>query len=109
LNHYKQNNSAPEYTALGFAAFIRFMQVKGGTQGQYTGTANNEIYKVTDNQAQYFSKVWENADINTAIQNVLKNKELWDADLSILPGFKDAVIEQFNRISANGSLDLSTI
>jgi tagaturonate reductase len=109
LNHYKQNNSAPEYIALGFAAFIRFMQVKGGTQGQYTGTANNEIYKVNDSQAEYFSKVWENADINTAIQNVLKNKELWDADLSILPGFKDAVIKQFNRISANGLLDLSTI
>jgi tagaturonate reductase len=109
LNHYKQTNSVPMGMALGFAAFIRFMRVKGGTQGQYTGTANNTIYKVTDSQAEYFSKIWENADINTVVQNVLKNKELWDADLSILPGFKDAVIEQLNRINAKGQLELSTI
>ncbi|WPU92398.1 tagaturonate reductase [Mucilaginibacter sabulilitoris] len=109
LNHYKQSNAVPECMALGFAAFIRFMQLKGGTLGQYTGTANGHIYKVTDSQAEYFSKVWENADINTVVQNVLSNKELWDADLSALPGFKDAVIEQFNLINAKGQLELSTI
>lgn len=109
LNHYKQSNSVPECMALGFAAFMRFMQIKGGTQGQYTGTANNVVYKVTDTQAEYFSRVWENADINMVIQNVLKNKDLWDADLSVLPGFKDAVIEQFNRINANGQLELNAI
>lgn len=109
LNHYKQSNSVPECMALGFAAFIRFMQVKGGTQGQYTGTANNLVYRVTDTQAEYFSRVWENADTNTVIQNVLKNKDLWDADLSVLPGFKDAVIEQFNRINAMGQLELNAI
>lgn len=109
LNHYKQSNSVPECMALGFAAFMRFMQIKGGTQGQYTGTANNVVYKVTDTQAEYFSRVWEDADINMVIQNVLKNKDLWDADLSVLPGFKDAVIEQFNRINANGQLELNAI
>jgi tagaturonate reductase len=109
LNHYKLNNSVPEYMALGFAAFIRFMQIKEGSEGQYTGTANNEAYKVTDTQAEYFSRVWETADINMVVQNVLKNKELWDADLSILPGFKEAVIEHFNLINAKGQLELSTI
>ncbi|WP_183558984.1 tagaturonate reductase [Mucilaginibacter sp. SP1R1] len=105
LNHYTINNSAPECVALGFAAFIRFMRVKAGDNGQYTGTINDEEYKVTDSQAEYFAKVWESNDINTVVQNVLKNKELWDADLSALPGFENAVIEQFNRINAKGQLE----
>jgi len=109
LNHYKQNNTAPERMALGFAAFIRFMRVKENPEKQYTGEANGQEYKVTDSQAEYFAKVWENSDTETVIQNVLKNKELWDADLNMLPGFKDAVLEQFNRINANGTLILDTI
>ncbi|MDN5288333.1 MAG: tagaturonate reductase [Mucilaginibacter sp.] len=109
LNHYKLTTLAPKGMALGFAAFIRFMQIKSGTQGQYTGTANNTVYGVTDSQAEYFSKVWENINISTVVQQVLKNKELWDADLSILPGFKDAVVEQFNHINAGGQLELGTI
>jgi tagaturonate reductase len=109
LNHYKQSSTAPECMALGFAAFIRFMRVKANAEGQYTGMANDQEYKVTDNQAEYFAKAWEAQDAEIVIQNILKNKDLWDADLSVLPGFKDAVLEQFNRIDANGALALDTI
>jgi tagaturonate reductase len=99
LNYYKLNNAVPACMAKGFSAFIRFMQVKAGDEGQYTGTINNEEYKVTDSQAAYFAKVWENADSDAVIQNILKNKDLWDADLDILPGFTAAVIEQFNQLN----------
>lgn len=99
LNYYKLKNAAPVCMALGFAAFIRFMHVEAGDEGQYIGTINNEEYKVTDSQATYFAKIWENPDIDAVIQNILKNKDLWDADLDILPGFTEAVTEQFNRIN----------
>lgn len=99
LNYYKLNNTVPLCIATGFAAFIRFMHVKAGDDGQYTGTINGEEYKVTDSQAAYFAKVWENGDGNVVIENILKNKDLWDADLSTLPGFTAAVIEQFNQIN----------
>lgn len=99
LNYYKLNNTVPACMAMGFAAFIRFMRVKAGDEGQYTGTINNEEYKVTDSQAAYFAKVWENPDSDAVIQNILKNKDLWDADLDILPGFTAAVIEQFNQLN----------
>lgn len=99
LNYYKLNNAVPACMAIGFAAFIRFMRVKAGDEGQYIGTNNNGEYKVTDSQAAYFAKVWENPDSDAVIQNILKNKDLWDADLDILPGFTAAVIEQFNQVN----------
>jgi tagaturonate reductase len=99
LNYYKLNNTVPACMAKGFAAFIRFMRVKAGDEGQYTGTINNEEYKVTDSHAGYFAKVWENPDSDAVIQNILKNKDLWDADLDILPGFTAAVIEQFKQVN----------
>jgi len=99
LNYYKLKNAAPVCMALGFAAFIRFMHVEAGDEGQYIGTINNEEYKVTDSQATYFAKIWENPDSDAVIQNILKNKDLWDADLDILPGFTEAVTEQFNRVN----------
>jgi tagaturonate reductase len=99
LNYYKLKNKVPACIALGFAAFIRFMHVKAEDEGQYTGTINGEEYKVTDSQAAYFAKAWENGDSNVVIENILKNKDLWDADLSTLPGFTAAVIEQFSQVN----------
>ena len=96
LNHYKLHNSIPEYLVLGFAAFIRFMQVKLTKDGHYVGIINNREYKVTDSFAEYFATVWQNVEPNLAIHHILTNTDLWDADLTILPGFKDAVIGRFN-------------
>ncbi|QEC74798.1 tagaturonate reductase [Mucilaginibacter ginsenosidivorax] len=99
LNYYKLNNTVPACMAKGFAAFIRFMHVKAGDGGQYIGNINDLEYHVTDSQAAYFAKVWETSDSDAVIKNILKNKDLWDADLGILPGFTTAVTEQFNQIN----------
>jgi tagaturonate reductase len=99
LNYYKLNNAVPVCMAKGFAACIRFMHVKAGDNGQYIGNINGQEYQVTDSQAAYFAKVWETPDSETVIKNILKNKDLWDADLDILPGFTEAVTEQFNRVN----------
>jgi len=99
LNYYKIYNAVPRHMALGFAAFIRFMQINASADGQYIGTLNNQEYKVTDSQAAYFAKAWENKDSNLVIENILKNTELWDADLNALPGFTATVIENFNRFT----------
>jgi len=98
LNYYKINNTVPHCMALGFASFIRFMKVKQADNGTFTGSVNNKEYTVTDSQAGYFSKVWENADVSSVVEAILKNKELWDADLFILPGFREAIISQLNLI-----------
>lgn len=109
LNYYKHNNSVPLYMALGFAAFIRFMQVTETGDGKHTGKLNGEGYTITDDQASYFSKVWADADEATAIDTILKNKDLWDADLTTLPGFAEAVTEQFRLINQQGKPELSAL
>lgn len=96
LNHYKLNNSIPEHMVLGFAAFIRFMQIKLNNDGHYTGKINEREYRVTDNLAEYFATVWTNTGADEAIHHILTNTELWDADLTALPGFENAVTERFH-------------
>lgn len=96
LNYYKLYNTAPECMALGFAAFIRFMRIKLTNDGYYTGVINGREYKVTDNFAEYFATTWANEETHTALCHILTNTELWDTDLTALPGFKEAVIERFN-------------
>jgi tagaturonate reductase len=100
VNHYKHSNNVPAYMALGFAAFIRFMKVSKQGNGSFTGMLNGMEYTVTDSQAEYFSKVWENEDVTKVVSEILSNKELWDADLAALPGFKNAVITNLNKILA---------
>nr|MDP9047428.1 tagaturonate reductase [Bacteroidota bacterium] len=98
IQYYKLNASAPAGMAEGFAAFLRFMKVKQTGAGQYSGCINNREYIVTDGSAEYFCKIWEKVNINAVVEGVLKNRHLWETDLTALPGFKDAVAVQLTNI-----------
>lgn len=101
-NYFKIYNSVPQNMALGFAAFIRFMKVEQQADGTFAGSANGKNYKVTDSQAPWFSNVWQTGDTNAMVETVLKNKELWDADLSVLPNFKTVVSSILDKIMKVG-------
>lgn len=109
LNYYNLNNSVPVNMALGFAAFIRFMKVKRKTDGTYTGSINGKEYIVTDSQASYFSKVWKAQDTDLIVNNILSNQQLWDTDLTALPGFKQAVINNLNTLLTYGIKELTAV
>ena len=109
LNYYKLNNSVPANMALGFAAFIRFMKVKRKTDGTYVGSINGRDYTVTDGQASYFSKVWKAQDTDLIVNNILSNQQLWDTDLTALPGFKQAVINNLNTLLTYGITELTAV
>jgi len=98
LNHYKKHHTVPVYMATGFAAFIRFMNVEQNTNGAYAGSINGMEYIVTDSQAAVFAKAWKDATPEAAAENILSNKELWDTDLTALPGFKRAVISHLKTL-----------
>jgi len=102
LNYYKLKNTVPANMALGFAAFIRFMRIDSNHRGAIKGRA----YNVNDSQAGYFAGVWENADVDQVVEKVLSNKDLWDADLTTLPGFKEEVSKDLNRIIAAGEKEI---
>lgn len=106
LNYYKLKNAVPANMALGIAAFIRFMKIERQNDGTFKGSINEREYSITDSQAGYFTQVWENADTDLVVEKVLSNKNLWDADLTTLPGFKEEVSKNLKRIMAAGEKKL---
>lgn len=100
LHHYKHNDQAPQLMALGFAAYIRFMKVEKQADGNFTGSVSGCNYTITDSHAEYFSIAWAGGHPLKATAEILSNRELWDVDLTLLPGFQEAVSESLINIIA---------
>jgi len=54
----------------------------------------------------FFYKAWKKGDIKTVTESVLRNNNLWETDLTQLPGFKDAVTKSLEAIMDIGALQL---
>lgn len=106
VNHYKINNSVPEYFALGFAAFLRFMMISPDAEGNYKGNNNGIDYVITDSQAETFYMACKNADVKTFVHNILSNIDLWETNLAELHGFEAAVTQKLENIISNGAASL---
>jgi tagaturonate reductase len=105
--HYRTTDEVPQYLALGFAAFIRFMKVDKNEKGEYIGTNNGIEYKVTDDNAAILHDAWQLGSLDETVTSILSNENLWDGpDLTILPGFKDAVLERLAAIMDHGVLNI---
>lgn len=94
--------SVPENFALGFAAYIVFMNPVKKDGDVYYGTANGKDYPIKDVKAGWFYEQWNNFAPQQLVQNVLSNAALWNADLSVIPGFAKKVTENVEDILANG-------
>jgi tagaturonate reductase len=103
LRHYRETDKIPENMALGFAAYLLFMKCEAGPDGLYNGCANGSKYTIHDDAAAYFADEWR-ADINTFVTDVLSDKNLWDADISGLNGFAEAVKDNLCLFEQQGVL-----
>ncbi|WP_419802324.1 tagaturonate reductase [Mucilaginibacter sp.] len=104
LNHYQKSSEIPKRIALGFAAFLRFVQVQKEENGKYFGELNGKSYPVNDDQAHYFYALKNSIPADLWVYTILSNTELWGTDLTLLPGFLDAVQWDYNVILADGAL-----
>lgn len=95
LNYYQKFNAVPGRMALGFAAYIAFMQVKKEEGGKYYGELNGLSYPVNDDQAHYFYALKNSITPNEHVAAILKNTALWGTDLSLLPGFLPTVQQMY--------------
>jgi tagaturonate reductase len=87
LRHYQLHDTPPPYFALGFAAYLLFM--RGGS------------HPVNDDKAAYFAELWQKPQ--GIVNTVLKDKSLWGADLTILPGFAEAVKNNLDTLINKGT------
>jgi tagaturonate reductase len=106
LNHYKSHSVVPEYVALGFAAFIRFMKSTQNAEGKFIGSNHGQEYVITDSQAEIFAEAWQKPDLHDVAYTLLNNKTLWDADLCQLPGFKEGVLRHLQQIVSQGTKEI---
>lgn len=94
LSHYEKSDQVPALFAQGFAAFLRFMKPVVHQDGAYFGERDGVQYPIRCDSAAYFDEKWQNAASPTDLaEQVLSDVTLWDTDLTLLPGFADAVKE----------------
>ena len=91
FEYYKRYMEPPVFIAKGFAAWLLFMKAFKIVDGEYFGICRGKEYKITDSQAKYFYELWQQLSPEELIKSVLSNIFLWDADLSLLPGFTSMV------------------
>ncbi len=104
LNHYQKSDKIPYYIALGFAAYLAFMRVQKEEGGKYYGELNGKGYPVTDNLAHFFYGLKNSIPADMWINTVLNNTDIWGTDLTLLPGFENAVEENYTAINEQGVL-----
>ena len=89
--HYSLSTEVPERMALGFAAYIVFMQSTKKEDTQYYGTNNGKEYRINDDKASSFFQYWQIADSQECVNAILKDVALFGVDLTRFQGFAEAV------------------
>ncbi len=101
VKYYERFNTVPDYLALGFAAFLQFLKSEL-QNGSYTGEVNGTAYTIQDDQAAYFSSTWKESDPEDMVMKVLANESLWGRNLTLLPGFAEAVTRHLQSLVKSG-------
>ena len=84
---------APRRIALGFAAWLRFMRGIKKEDDVVYGSMHQRSYAICDVQAARFLDWWprDAVEVDRFVHEVLSSYDLWNADLTELPGFAGAV------------------
>ena len=89
LRWYQQFEKVPHLIALGFAAYLCFIK-PFKKEDLYYGNFRDR------------SPDWEREQIQEIIGEILRDKSVWGTDLTRLPGFTEAVLNDMNRIKTEG-------
>lgn len=102
LQHYKNSNEAPPLMALGFAAYLYFTKPVKQADGKYYGNFEGEDYVINDDQASVFYSRWQAGTPATVVAETLSDTGFWGDNLSVLPGFSEAVLKNLERLESQG-------
>lgn len=110
--YYQKFNAVPQLMAAGFAGYLLFMKPTAKTDSGYvaeTSVGSGVLtYPLRDDNAALFHERWQGVTASDAgsvqqfVTTVLADTELWQADLTALPGFAEAVGNQLHQILTNG-------
>jgi tagaturonate reductase len=70
---------------------------------KYWGQSRGELYPINDDKAAIYYEIWQNHTANEVVNIVLKDQDLWGADLSLLKGLAESVREKLNALIKDGA------
>lgn len=104
LRYYQKHQQAPVGMAKGFAAYLLFMKCTPQPDGSYAGQRKEQSYPVQDEEAAVLATAWQSGSAEATVRQVLSNQQLWGKDLTQLPGWEEAVLEQLRLLQSEGAL-----
>lgn len=105
LKHYERNGSVPELMAAGFASHLLFMRCHQDGD-QYSGSSFGKKYLVNDDHAAWYAEKWARLEPSDLVREVLGDATFWEADLTSLPGFAEAVTGYLQQLLEQGAAPL---
>jgi tagaturonate reductase len=105
VNHYANTTAVPVCMATCFAGYLLFMRSTRQLGGKYFGERNAMEYEIRDDAAAYFHEAWKKYSPEELAKHVLCDVELWETDLTILPGFLAAVQDALHDMLSIGVLE----
>lgn len=97
LENYKKTSDVPLLMAFDFAAHILFMNCQE-ENGKFFGNYNDKKYPVEDDNAHLYADKWNNYKGDSLVSAILSDHKLWETDLTVLDGFKEAVAVDLHRL-----------
>lgn len=101
--HYSVSSEVPEKIAMGFAAFIAFMQSTQKEDAQYYGTNKEKEYRINDDKASFLNQYWHMGDAQARVDAILRDTSLFGTDLTQYAGFSEAVCDMLISIRNHGA------
>lgn len=102
--YYKRFHTVPSLMALGMAGHILFMRSEKEHNGSYYGNSNGTKYLVTDANAALFAEKWKVYRRDFLVSNIFEDKDIWQTNFNLFPGFAEEVTEQLNLLKEKGAL-----
>jgi len=102
FNYHTLFNEIPSYITFGFAAFLHFMRSDKQEGNKYYGSYQGHEYLITDDSAAYFYEQTKAVNESEYTKTVLSDVKFWGTDLETLPGFINAVNNDYQEILEKG-------
>lgn len=107
LEYVEKNGTLPTCLSMGLAAYIAFYSndIQGLTDKGLVckRPAGNEYTVSDDRWVLEFYNAHKDDDIPTLVHAVMTNEQMWDQDLTAVPGFEEVTVKNLTMIRTEGA------
>lgn len=101
-SYFERYQQVPPAMALGFAAYLLFMNGKPTGEQSFAGSSDWGPYPINDEQAAFFSTSWSTLAPELLVKTILGKTEWWGSDLNQYEGWTRSVNHLLARLLNDG-------